>query len=479
MRGLRLITLAAVPVLVLSACGGSAATTAPAATNASTEAPTAVVTDVPGAVTVRWFVGLGGGTQPNQITAERKFVADFNAANKDVQIKVDIVPNANAYDVLKTQLAAGNPPDIIGPVGVRGRNGFEGLFLDLNAEIAKAKYDTSIFDPTLVKFMTENGAQVGLPYAIFPGYLWYNKDSFSKAGLPPLPVKVGEQYQGKDWTFDTLSEIAAGLTLDKTGKKSTDAGFDAKNIVKYGLDFQWCDGRRVASLFGSGSFVAADGVTAQIPAVWADGFNWYYNAVWTKHIVPTAAASGSTLLGSGNTQSSGNVAMNFAWGWSISSIASKAETAKVKLWDMAVVPSYKGVTTAPIDADTFTIAKGSKNPSQAFFAMTEIMKSKDLLKAYGGTPAVIADQAASFTEWEASLQPIFPGLKVSWSVLGEMAKVPANPSHEANMPAFAQATNTYTAFYTKLQTTAGLDVTAELAKLQANLQKDFDGARQL
>ena len=50
MRGLRLVTLAAIPVLVLSACT-SAATTAPS------QAPVAN-----GAI--RWFVGLGSGTQP-------------------------------------------------------------------------------------------------------------------------------------------------------------------------------------------------------------------------------------------------------------------------------------------------------------------------------------------------------------------------------------------------------------------------------
>jgi multiple sugar transport system substrate-binding protein len=483
MRGLRLITLAAIPVLVLSACSGATATptaVAPASVAPASEGP--VVTAEPGVTQVRWFVGLGSGTQPAQIEAQKKFVAAYNAgagATDKVSIKLEIVPNANAYDVLKTQIAAGNGPDIIGPVGVKGRNGFEGLFLDLTSEIAKNNFDLTQFDPALVKFFQENGAQVGLPYAIFPGYLWYNKDSFGKAALPPLPAKVGDQYQGKDWTWDTLADVAATLTVDKTGKKSTDAGFDAKNIVKYGIDFQWCDGRRMASVFGGGSFVAADGKTAQIPAVWADGFNWYYNAIWTKHIAPNGAAESSTLLAQGNAQSSGNVAMNAAWGWSISSIASKAETSKVKTWDMAVLPSWKGVTTAPIDADTFTITKGSKNPTAAFKAMTAIMADKELLKNYGGEPAASAAQAPYFAEFDATLTPIFPGIKVTWAVLGEMAKYPAVPSHEANMPAFTQSGNDIGAFYTKLQNTAGLDVTAELAKLQTTLQKDFDASQPL
>jgi multiple sugar transport system substrate-binding protein len=481
-RGLRLITLAAIPVLVLSACSSSAATTAP--TTATVPSTDPVVTPAPtveGKVNLRWFVGLGSGTQPSQIAAQKKFVADYDANNKDnINLTLEIVPNANAYDVLKTEIAAGKAPDIIGPVGVKGRNGFEGLFLDLTSEISSQSFDLTAYDPTLVNFFkSADQGQVGLPYDIFPGYIWYNKDAFSKAGLAPLPTKVGDQYNGKTWDWDNLASVAAQLTLDKNGKNSTQAGFDPKNIVKYGMDFQWNDARRMVSDFGPGSFVASDGVSAQIPDAWRAGFNWYYNAMWTSHICPTGAASASTLLAAGNTQSSGNVAMNAAWGWSISSIASDAATSKVKAWDMAVVPSYQGVTTAGMDADTFTITKASKNPDQAFKAMVAIMADPALMKVYGGEPAKTADQAGYFTAFDATLAPIFPGNKVTWSVLAEMQKHAAVPSIEANFPnnTQAQAINIYSAFFTKLQNTAGLDVNAALDKLKTDLQAAYDAGK--
>jgi multiple sugar transport system substrate-binding protein len=200
-RTLRLITLAAIPVLVLSACSTSSASTAPSVAPASAGPAASVAAPVSG--TVKWFVGLGSGTQPNQIDAQKAFVASYNKSNKDgITIKLDIEPNASATDILKTQIAAGNAPDIIGPVGVKGRNGFEGLFLDLTQEIAKNNYDLKAFPDTLVKFFAQGGdGQVGLPYVIYPGYIWYNKDAFAKAGLPNLPAKVGEQYQGKTWDW--------------------------------------------------------------------------------------------------------------------------------------------------------------------------------------------------------------------------------------------------------------------------------------
>jgi len=64
------------------------------------------------------------------------------------------------------------------------------------------------------------------------------------------------------------------------------------------MDFQWADGRRMASCFGGGSFVAEDGKTAQIPAVWRDAWSWYYDAMWKKHFAPTGTETASTLLNS-------------------------------------------------------------------------------------------------------------------------------------------------------------------------------------
>jgi multiple sugar transport system substrate-binding protein len=468
---LRLVTLAAIPVLVISACSSTAATP-----SASTGGGGNVSN------TVRWFVGLGSGTQPAQIAAQKAFVASYNSSNPDgITVKLEIVPNANAYDVLKTEIAAGNGPDIIGPVGVKGRNGFEGLFLDLSSQITANNFDLSAYDPALVAFFQQGGyGQVGLPYLIFPGYLWYNKDLFSAANLPALPTTVGATYQGQPWSWDTLRTVAQQLTKDSAGKKSTDAGFDATKIVKYGIGFQWADGRRLASCWGGGSFVGSDNKTAQIPDIWKEAFNWYYNAIWTDHISPDNTAINSALLGSSNLQSSGNIAMNAAWGWSISSIASDAATAKVKLWDLAVLPTNKaGGTSSPMDADTFTITKASKNPGAAFKAMVAIMADDTLMKDYGGEPAKTSLQAAYFTSFTTDLAKIYPGITVTWSVLAQMAAHPAVPSHEANMPAFTKASDDYGAFYTKLQSTKGLDVNAELEKLRATLQTDFDNAQPL
>ena len=40
---------------------------------------------------------------------------------------LEIVDNDQAFGVLNTQLAAGDAPDIVGPVGIRGRDDFADL----------------------------------------------------------------------------------------------------------------------------------------------------------------------------------------------------------------------------------------------------------------------------------------------------------------------------------------------------------------
>src|ERR1035437_9995274 len=58
-RGLRLITLAAVPVLVLSACGGSNNSPSVSTSCGSSASATANVTPPPGKTKVAWYVGPG------------------------------------------------------------------------------------------------------------------------------------------------------------------------------------------------------------------------------------------------------------------------------------------------------------------------------------------------------------------------------------------------------------------------------------
>src|SRR5947199_118087 len=101
--------------------------------------------------------------------------------------------------------------------------------------ITPAPFDMTKFDPGLRTFfdLGENGATIGVPFATYPSFLWYNKALFDEAKLPLPPTKVGEQYQGKTWDMAALRELAMKLTVDKNGNDATSPGFDASNIVQW------------------------------------------------------------------------------------------------------------------------------------------------------------------------------------------------------------------------------------------------------
>lgn len=147
-----LMILTLLAAIVLTACSGG--NTPGPGTNGKTQ--------------VRWFVGLGTGTNPEQIAAQEQVVADFNGSQSDIELVREVVPCNAAYDTLATQISSGAGPDIVGPVGWGGSAAFYGQWLDMTPYIQDSGFDTSIFDPALVAFYQTEEGQVGLPFAVFP-----------------------------------------------------------------------------------------------------------------------------------------------------------------------------------------------------------------------------------------------------------------------------------------------------------------------
>jgi multiple sugar transport system substrate-binding protein len=486
-QALRAVAFLAILSLVSVACGTAASpapTTASQAAVASAAPSVVTITPPPlpdtgpgpnGGTIVRWFIGLGTGGQPQQVAAEQKVAADFNAAQTEIFLSVEIYDNTVAGNILKTQIAAGNPPDIIGPVGVEGLNLFRDQLLDLTSLVASEGYDTSKVDPALNDFwkMGEDNALIGLPFATYPSFLFYNKDLFDEAGLPYPPTKVGDQYQGKPWDMNTLREVAMKLTVDATGNDATSADFDPDNVVQWGFDMQWADNSPLAeaSLFGASSFVADDGVTAQIPDEIATGEKWFNDGVWQDHFIPNANQINSDLLDKGNLFESGNLAMNETHSWYTCCVnPAPPASPKVKNFGFAIAPAHEGEITAKLHADTFSLLKTTKHPELAFQAMAVLLDSAELLTNYGAFPADPAKQEAFFASVDAS----YPGVTLDWSVPQAMLAYPDIPNHQAFVPNYAKAKAAWQAFQNKYRTSTGVDIDAELETLKTTLQGIFD-----
>ena len=448
----RLVVLLAVLGLVATACGPAKQSTGP--------------------VEVRWFCCLGTGDAPELVTVEKKVVEDFNKSHPNIHLTIEIVAYEAARDALSTELGS-NSPDIVGPLGVGGAEAFHGQWLDLSQLISDTKYDLTQYSQGAVDFYKVGGeGQVGIPFAIYPSMLFYQKGMFSEAGLKEPPHKYGDQYEMPDgskvpWDYDTVAKIAKMLTVDANGVAATEAGFDDSKIVQYGFEPQRDDIRGLGAYYGAGSLVGSDGKTVQIPAPWEAGWRWYFDRIWKDHSVMTQPIFESTDFNpEGYPFCTAKTAMEVNFLWSTYCLGGAGNS-----WDIAAVPAYQGNYTAPLNADTFRILKASKHPKEAFEALTYLLGtgSKELLAAYGGFPARTADQDAFFK----GLDDQYP-IGVDWQVAKDGVEHPDVPSFEAYMPAYNETLDRLITFGTRLSTDENTDVSAEIDKLKKDIQAIWD-----
>lgn len=77
----------------------------------------------------------------------------------------------------------------------------------------------SEFDPKSVDFYCVPGeGLVGIPFGVYPSFIYYNRELFDEAGLPYPPHKWGADYaDGRPWNIDTLTDVAGSVQLSGQG----------------------------------------------------------------------------------------------------------------------------------------------------------------------------------------------------------------------------------------------------------------------
>jgi multiple sugar transport system substrate-binding protein len=463
----------AIVALIAGACGTSASPSVSPGGSAASQPP---VSAAPGPkALLRWYCCLGTGEDPTQVPTEEKVAADWSASQDLGDLKIEIVTYDAARATLSTQIASGNSPDIVGPVGLGGLASFEGQWLDLTPYIAKTGFDLGQFpDEAVQTFNVGAQGQVGIPFAIYPSMVWYKRDMFDEAGLEYPPHEYGATYKWPDgreveWNYDTVKELALKLTVDESGKDATEAGFDPESIVQYGFEPQRDDLRGLGAYWGPGSLAAADGTTVEIPAAWQDAWKYFYDGMWKDHFIMTGpVAESEDFSGGGYTFFSGRVAMSLNFLWTTYGVADAGTD-----WDLAAIPSHNGKVTSPLNTDTFGIHKETKSPDAAFDALTYLHEeaSDTLLQLYGAMPARPERQDAFF-ETLAQTEG-FPD-EVDWQVVKDSAQYADKPNFEAPVPKYNETINTLVKYRTKWVATPGLNMDTEIEALRAELQAIWD-----
>ncbi len=471
--------------LILVACGGSggASQEPDESTAATSQEPTSSEAASGDPVEIRWFCCLGAGDDAEtQVPTEERIVAEFNETHDDIELVLEVVDYDLAYDQLAVQIAGGNAPDILGPVGGTGAAAFEGEWLDLTDLIESTGHDLSQYSEGSVEFyQVEGQGQVGLPFAIFPSMLFYQRSMFDEAGLEYPPQEYGEMYvldgEEVEWSFDTLREVAKRLTVDVNGNDATSPDFDPEQIEQYGYDPIFQDARAIGSYFGPGRLVADDETTAQVPDPWREAWIWHYQNIWDEHITMDIALRDAPEFGNGNPFNALRAAMALSHTW-YTCCANAVDGDNNPIdpdWDVAVVPSHNGVTTANFNADTFRIWGETEHPEEAFEVLTYLIgdASLDLLGIYGGMPARTADQDQFFADLDERWTQ-----GVNWQVARDGVQFADNPSFEAWMPNYQEAFASIVTFGDTMRTDDSLEIEAAIDDFTEELQAIFDAAEE-
>jgi multiple sugar transport system substrate-binding protein len=460
-----LFALTIIAVMVISGCAQP--TPAPAPAEPAAEQPAAQpepeqpAPPAAGRTQIRWFVGLGTGTDPQQVEVQESVVADFNASQDEIELVLEIVVYEAGRDTLATQIASGAGPDIVGPVGWGGSNAFYGQWLDLTPHIQRTGFDTSVFDPALVVFYQTEEGQVGLPFAVFPAAVYFIPEFFDEVGLAYPPQNYGDQYeldgQMVDWTWETFTEVAKRLTIDVNGFNATEEGFDRNQIVQVGYSPQWqthvtyvgsyvAGGAKIFEGDAPGSYVST------IPDSWKDANRWFYEGMWSDTPwMATGPLSDSPEFGAGNLFNSGKAAMAVTPIWYTCCLGGLRDMGVE--FQAGILPlGADGEPHGRVDADTFRIWKGTRNPEAAFEVLSYLLTTgaDKLLPIYGAMPAIDA-KMDFFFEAKSADYPFVT--EASWDVFKAGLGYPDVPSAEQYQPNWNEAFERQQTFLNLMQNT--------------------------
>lgn len=187
--------------------------------------------------------------------AVRAALKDFMAANPGIKVEGMYLPgdlDGSSYNAkMKSMAASGTLPDVgyFRPEEF-GNYAEKDYFLQLDDKIKRDGMDKSYLKQT---WLTLGGKTYGAYTAAECQVMFYNKKVLQDAGVPLPPAKYDAA-----WSWDEFAANLKKITIDKNGKHPGDAGFDPKNIVRYGVAYDLWSAMYYPTLWSNGGGVISD-----------------------------------------------------------------------------------------------------------------------------------------------------------------------------------------------------------------------------
>ena len=241
-RATALVSLLAALGMVASACdaGGGTATSTPATGTQPTQAVSDGSPTTGGGAKPTGKIDLQAFGDPAEIKVIEEIVAGFKGEYPEAEVNVINVPSQGDHMAkLSTAFAAGNPPDVwllnyrrYGQFAATGVIEAVEPWLEKSTKINKGMY----YEQPLKAF-TYNGTLQCIPQNISSLVVYYNKDLFTKNGVP-FP-KAG-------WTWQDFLDAAKANTKDTDGDGKMDThGLGVPPQIIRVAPFVWQNGGEI------------------------------------------------------------------------------------------------------------------------------------------------------------------------------------------------------------------------------------------
>ena len=282
---------------------------------------------------------------PEELAVWQKIVDEYQAANPNVTINVDVSDWTSYWDKLKTLMAGGNPPDVFAmdaPLYPDWQS--RGVLLNLQPYIDKDPTVLDGFYPVTLEAYKKADGYYGLPRDFQTIVLFYNKDMFDAAGVA---------YPTDSWTMDDLRKAAKELTKDSDNDGVIDQwGFstDLYDMELFWSEAVWGFGGEIINPEGTQTLLT-DGKAR-------DAWNFIADMAVTDKSMPDpeqAAQYGNDVF------AAGKAAMTTIGHWVVPQYAQLGFK-----WDVSAMPAGPVAHATSVNSAGFVISKDSKNPDAAW-----------------------------------------------------------------------------------------------------------------
>lgn len=247
---------------------------------------------------------VGTGDSGEGLTPHLQIIEQFEKENPDIQVQLEPVGSGDYYARILTQIAAGDPPDLL-QIGDDAVPNFvsKAAFVPLDDFIKSEKYplDTGIYLPGVLAPGQWDGKQYLLPKDFSPMAVYYNKAVFDQ-------FKVA--YPKDGWTWDEFLRTAQALTKDTNGDGKTD-------VWGVQLPGPWTSGFEYWVAAAGGRLISEDGATftGYMDSPETQAAVQFYADLYNKEKVAPPPADMNAFGGGNSEFDNGKAAMRIFGRW--------------------------------------------------------------------------------------------------------------------------------------------------------------------